>query len=80
MSTAANELIDKALNLSIAERAEIAHRLLQSLENPDDQTNENWAVAWESELTNRLQAYRDGKIQAIDMDDAMEMIRRGERP
>jgi putative addiction module component (TIGR02574 family) len=80
MSTAAEDLIGKALILPIEERAEIIHRLLQSLDATGDFADVSWNSNWESELADRLAAYREGKIQAIDMDDAMEMIRRGERP
>ncbi len=80
MSLISEELLAKVLILPIEERVEIAHRLLQSLESTDSQVESSWNAEREEELSSRLKAYREGKIEAIDMDDAMEMIRPGERP
>lgn len=81
MAPSAEHLIDQALLLPECDRAEMAHRLLASLQAPaDDAESDEINATWEAELDSRITAYRSGKILAIDMHDALEMIRRGERP
>jgi len=50
--SSSNEVLTQALRLSESERADIAHRLLLSLE-PDDFKDDEVAAAWQAEDCNR---------------------------
>lgn len=64
----ARELLEKALKLEPEERFSIVEGLIQSLDNPDKNIDELWAQEAES----RLQAYREGRLGAIAMEDVFE--------
>ena len=52
MSDDAQQLLEKALRLSVPERAELASQLLASVEQ--DATDEEWEAAWGKEIERRL--------------------------
>ncbi|MBZ0257397.1 addiction module protein [bacterium] len=64
----ARELLEKALKLEPEERFSIVEGLIQSLDNPDKNIDELWAQEAES----RLQAYREGRLGGIAMEDVFE--------
>ena len=65
----------EALELPVRERAALAHRLIASLdEGPDDDPTEV-ELAWEEEIHWRLEAYRNGEVQAISSDDVFAKAR-----
>ncbi len=68
------ELLNQLLSMPEAERAELAHHLLLSLESvpfdPDSQQ------AWEKELNSRLDKIERGQFQARDWREAVEDIRK----
>ena len=65
-------IIEKeALQLSESERAVLADRLLASLSKTPTAIRE----AWIREAEERMQAYRDGKISAVDGPEAMAKLR-----
>ena len=61
----------EALQLPDGERAILAERLLESLSQVTAETRS----AWISEADSRMEAFRTGKIQAIDGPQAMEELR-----
>jgi putative addiction module component (TIGR02574 family) len=60
--------------LNPGERAEVAHKLLLSLEPPA--TDAGVDEAWATEIRARLQAVRSGSVPLRDWDDALASIRR----
>ena len=61
MTNSANSILDQALELSAIERADVAEKLLSSLDSPDLKIDELWAI----EADSRVDAYRKGKIKAV---------------
>ncbi|MBI5757948.1 MAG: addiction module protein [Planctomycetales bacterium] len=72
MSTV-SEVLTEALELSQPERAEVAHRLLLSLEPDDDEREVD--EAWAQAIRQRLQDIRQGKVEVVDWDVARDRIR-----
>ena len=58
-------IITKVLHLKPAEKSIVIEALLKSLDVPDRQIGEIWAV----EAEKRLKAYKAGKIKAVSFDD-----------
>jgi putative addiction module component (TIGR02574 family) len=71
MSLSTQEVFDAALELPAERRAELADRLLASLEAPIDR---EIAQAWAEEADRRMEAYRQEKMEAIPADEAWERI------
>jgi putative addiction module component (TIGR02574 family) len=70
----ANDLMTRAMNLSVQERAALAHRLLLSLEPDDfDEDSEN---AWTAEIEARITQVESGAYSASDWPEAQARIRR----
>lgn len=61
MTYAANSILNQALELSASERADVAERLLSSLDNPDA----NIDAVWAKEADARIEAYDRGEIEAV---------------
>lgn len=70
MSRKSDELLAEALELSLEERAELAGRLLLSLDEPSDSEVER---LWMEEAKRRLREFREGKTRGIP---AGEVFRR----
>ena len=70
-----SDVLSAALALPAEERAEVAHKLLLSLEpgEPDLNADQSWAV----EIRRRLLAIREGQSPLRDWDDVLEDIRQG---
>ena len=58
------EILAKALQLKPIEKCFIIDGLLQSLDEPNKELDQIWAV----EAENRLNAYRQGKLKGIPME------------
>lgn len=69
------EIEAQALQLSIRERSELAHRLIVSLDGPADDTPEAIAQAWDEEIARRVADMEAGRTQWIPADEAMRRIR-----
>ncbi len=63
MST--KEILEKALQLKPEERFTIIESLIRSLDEPDKELDEIWA----EEAEKRLKAYREGRLEGIDIDE-----------
>ena len=69
MSIVTEKICIDALSLPRDARAEIAHRLLRSLENeefPGDVSD-----AWREEIERRRQEFREGKANPVPADEAL---------
>ena len=75
MTQTAEKLLSEALALNDAERAELAARLLETL---DPSTDTDYVSAWESELQARIRQLDSGEVRAIPWTEARRMIRGGE--
>ncbi len=65
MTMTLEQLTAEALHLGIEARAELAHRLVESLDEPSESEVEK---LWLEEVRRRVQDYRDGKVQTIPAD------------
>jgi putative addiction module component (TIGR02574 family) len=66
MSTSAKKIEAVALSLDIEDRAQLAGKLLMSLDEPSASEVER---LWLDEAERRLQEYRAGTVQGIAADD-----------
>jgi putative addiction module component (TIGR02574 family) len=66
------KLRSEALRLSDAERARLAHDLVQSLDAPSDA---DAADAWEQEVSRRLDAIDAGTAVLIDRDELSRRLK-----
>ena len=73
----ADELVQRALSLPVAERAAIVHQLLASLDDESTDTEEldSFEAAWQTELENRLAAVDAGDIYPGTWSDLLSEIR-----
>jgi putative addiction module component (TIGR02574 family) len=62
-------LLTEALTLPAVERARLALALLRSLDHAAGDSAEQISTAWTTELAQRLQDIREGKVALIDLDD-----------
>jgi len=69
MSTITEKVCIEALSLPRDARAEIAHRLLISLENED--FSEDVSGQWLEEINRRRQDFREGKADPVPADEAL---------
>jgi len=75
MST--DELLAEALRLTRVDRARVAEELLSSLEESDEEV----ATAWASELERRSRESADGRVQTTSWDTARaEILKELEAP
>lgn len=66
MSKKLEEIINVAKDLSLEERAELAGKLLLSLDEPSESEVER---LWLKEAERRLQEYREGKMKGIPAEE-----------
>jgi putative addiction module component (TIGR02574 family) len=69
MSTTSEKVCIEALSLPRDARAEIAHRLLVSLENED--FSDDVSEAWRKEIARRRQDFREGKANPVTAEEAL---------
>ena len=63
-----NEILEQALKLRPEERYVVVEGLLKSLDIPDQKIDGVWA----EEAEKRLVAYREGRLDAIPMEDIFQ--------
>jgi len=73
MVSKVNKLLNDALKLPEKDRAELAGRLLETL---DPVADEDWAQAWESEVLKRIDELESGAVTPIAWSKARDMILR----
>ena len=64
MMESTKDLLEKAKDLSLVERAALIDALLETIDASDAEREHKWA----DEAQSRLEAYRSGELQAIDAD------------
>jgi len=69
MSTTTEKICIEALSLPRDARAEIAHRLLLSLENED--FAEDVSELWHEEIARRRRDFREGKANPVPSEEAL---------
>jgi putative addiction module component (TIGR02574 family) len=62
MTRAVEELYEQASQLPVADRAELAGMLLESIDGPADRGVEE---AWAVEIERRMAEYRAGKVKTV---------------
>lgn len=72
VTSRSTELLQEALALSPGERAEIAERLLSSLDTDYDRRIEEM---WASEAEDRLDAFDRGELKAVPAEEVFDQIR-----
>lgn len=71
--TLPSQVLDAAMALGPDQRADIAHKLLLSLEPAD--FDDDADQAWAAEIRRRLKAIREGRVVLRDWDEALADIR-----
>jgi putative addiction module component (TIGR02574 family) len=71
MSPDATELLKKALALPVAERADLAGSLIESLDSTKD---ESVQAAWDEEIARRMQEIDSGKVKPIPLEQARRRL------
>ena len=71
MSHEASELLKKALTLPVAERAELAGSLIESLDEADD---ESVKAAWDEEIVRRMEDLNSGRVKPISLEEARRRL------
>ena len=72
MATSASKVLAQALELTPAERLELARKLITSV---DPEQSPAWASAWKAELAHRWVAYEAGSDPGVPFDDEIESVR-----
>jgi len=71
MDSKLDDVITAALQLGIEERAELAGRLLLSLDEPSESEVE---ALWLEEAERRLKEFRAGKVRGIPADEVFRRV------
>ena len=76
MTRAVERLYEQASQLPAEERAELAGRLLESIESPPDEGVEE---AWAAEIEQRMADYRAGRVKTIPWSEVRAHLHRPDR-
>jgi putative addiction module component (TIGR02574 family) len=76
MTRAVEVLYEQASQLPEADRAELAGKLLESIEEPADDGVEE---AWSAEIERRLADYRAGRVKTIPWSEVRAQLHRADR-
>jgi putative addiction module component (TIGR02574 family) len=71
MSRNTSELLKQALTLPVAERAELAGSLIESL---DEAENESVEDAWNAEIIRRMEDLDSGRVAPVSLDEARRRL------
>ncbi len=71
MTTRGEQILEEALSLPPKERAEIAERILSSLDLATQQENDR---LWAKEVESRIDAYERGELKAVPADEVFKRI------
>ncbi len=72
MSVSLQEVKNKALGLSVNERAQLAHDLIAGL---DDAADKEAGTAWDAEIERRVKEIKSGKAQGRPAQEVLAEIR-----
>lgn len=73
MTDKSQAIVEQALKLSPTERAEVAEKLIVSLDEAPDTDVEQ---AWHEEIQKRLQQIERGEVELIDSDTVIAELRK----
>jgi len=76
MARAVRELYAEASELNPSDRAELAGLLLESIEDPVDESVED---AWAAEIERRMADYRAGRVKTIPWSEVRARLHRSNR-
>jgi putative addiction module component (TIGR02574 family) len=71
MTQDVSELLKKALTLPVAERAELAGSLIESLDRTEDESVE---AAWDEEIGRRMADLDSGGVQPVSVEEARRRL------
>ncbi len=71
MNREATELLKKAPSLPVAERADLAGSLIESL---DDSEDDSVAAAWDEEIARRMAELDSGKIKPVSLEETRRQL------
>jgi putative addiction module component (TIGR02574 family) len=71
MTQDATELLKKALALPVAERAELAGSLIESLDGTSDESVE---AAWDEEIDRRMKDLDLGRVKPVSSEEARKRL------
>lgn len=71
MTTVMKQLMNEALELSVSERAELAHILISSI---DESAAEDTSSAWDMELEKRVREIREGVVKGIPAEEVLAKL------
>ena len=71
MATATDDILKELLTLAPGDRAQLAERLLESLEPPDEKIRQLWM----EEAERRLDAYERGDLPAVPAEEVFAKLR-----
>jgi putative addiction module component (TIGR02574 family) len=71
MSQETSDLLKKALNLPVAERAELAGSLIESLDETED---ESVQATWDAEIVRRMEDLELGKVKPVSLQEARRRL------
>ena len=71
MMKTTKELLEKAMDLPLTERAALVDALLDTIDATDSERDRKWA----DEAQSRLRAYESGELPAIDADEVINRKR-----
>ncbi len=76
-----NDIWIRALELPRAERQALAQRLMESLDEPEDEvlSEAEWKAAWAEEIEARIARYERGETTARDWREALADIEKNLR-
>jgi putative addiction module component (TIGR02574 family) len=72
MSSNLDQLTADAMKLPLRDRAQLAQRLVETL---DDEVEPNTEALWFAEAERRLEELRSGKVEGLDSDEAFRTAR-----
>jgi putative addiction module component (TIGR02574 family) len=76
MTRAVEDLYERASLLPEEDRAELAGKLLESIEDPPDEGVEE---AWAAEIERRMADYRSGRVKTIPWSEVRAHLHRADR-
>ena len=71
MTRETTHLLKKALTLPVAERAELASSLIESLDKAQD---ESVKAAWDREIARRMEELDSGKVKPVSVERARRRL------
>ncbi len=69
--TVPKDILEKALALEPLKKVELVDELLTSLDIPDSMIDRDWAA----EAENRIEAFENGQIKALGIEEVLEKYR-----